>query len=88
MAAQSPFTVTKMETIKLTVEESMLAEVDKATDALEMTREAFIRTALERALRQQEAIALEQKHERGYADRPQTPDEASEWENEQVWGEP
>lgn len=77
-----------METIQLTVDEATLAEVDKATDALEMTREAFIRTALERALQQREIIALEQRHARGYRDRPQTPDEAGEWEDEQVWGEP
>jgi metal-responsive CopG/Arc/MetJ family transcriptional regulator len=77
-----------METIQLTVEESMLAEVDRATRALEMTREAFVRTALERALQQQEVIALEQKHARGYESQPQPPDEAGEWEDEQVWGEP
>ncbi|HVG31382.1 MAG TPA: ribbon-helix-helix protein, CopG family [Pyrinomonadaceae bacterium] len=77
-----------MKTIELTVEEAMLAEVDEATRALEMTREDFVRTALERALRQQEIIALEQRHARGYERRPQTAEEVGEWEDEQVWGEP
>jgi metal-responsive CopG/Arc/MetJ family transcriptional regulator len=77
-----------MKTIELTVEEAMLAEVDEATRALEMTREDFVRTALERALRQQEIIALEQRHARGYERHPQTAEEVAEWEDEQVWGEP
>ena len=77
-----------MKTIQVEIEESMLTEVERATRALEMTREAFVRTALERALQQQEIIALEQKHARGYDTYPQTPDEVGEWESEQVWGEP
>jgi metal-responsive CopG/Arc/MetJ family transcriptional regulator len=77
-----------METIELTVEESMLAEVDRATRALEMTREDFVRTALTRALQQQEIIALEQKQTRGYADQPQAAEEIGEWDDERVWGEP
>lgn len=77
-----------MKTIELTIEESMLAEVDQATRALEMTREDFVRTALERAVRQREMIALEQTHARGYINQPQTAEEVAEWENEQVWGEP
>ena len=54
-----------MKTIQVEIEESMLTEVERATRALEMTREAFVRTALERALQQQELIALEQRHARG-----------------------
>ena len=77
-----------MKTIQVEIEESMLTEVERATRALEMTCEAFVRTALERALQQQEIIALEQKHARGYDLHPQTTDEVGEWESEQVWGEP
>jgi hypothetical protein len=77
-----------MKTIQLEIEESMLTEVERARLALEMTREAFVRTALERALQQLEVIALERKHARGYDAHPQTPDEVGEWEAEQVWGEP
>ena len=77
-----------MKTIEVEIEESMLSDVERATRALEMTREEFVRKALERALQQQEVIALERRHARGYEDRPQTEDEVGEWEAEQVWGEP
>lgn len=77
-----------MKTIQVEVEDAVLEEVERATQALEMTHEAFVRTALERALRQQEIIALERRHARGYEERPQTDEEVGEWEAEQVWGEP
>lgn len=77
-----------MKTIQVEIEDSVLEEVEQATQALEMTREAFVRTALERALRQREVIALERRHARGYEERPQTDEEVGEWEGEQVWGEP
>jgi metal-responsive CopG/Arc/MetJ family transcriptional regulator len=77
-----------MKVIEVQIEESLLEEVDQATRSLAMTREDFVRAAVERALRQQEIIALEQRHARGYADRPQSADEVGEWETEQVWGEP
>jgi len=77
-----------MKTIQLEIEESMLTEVERAMHALDMTREDFVRTALERALHQREIIALEQKHARGYDRHPQTTEEVGEWEAERVWGEP
>lgn len=77
-----------MKTIQVEIEESMLTEVEREAGALQMTPEAFVRTALERALRQREVIALERKQARGYEDRPQSADEVGEWEGEQVWGEP
>ena len=36
-----------METIELTVDESFLAEIDRVTDSLAMTRSAFLSVALE-----------------------------------------
>jgi metal-responsive CopG/Arc/MetJ family transcriptional regulator len=77
-----------MKTIEVEIEESLLSDVEQATRALDMTREEFVRRALERALQQQEIIALEQRHARGYENSPQTEDEIGEWETEQVWGEP
>lgn len=76
-----------METIQLTLDEPLLAEVDRATRALAVTRTVFVRLALELALRNQKTIALEQQHAQGYARHPNTPEEVSEWETEQVWGE-
>jgi metal-responsive CopG/Arc/MetJ family transcriptional regulator len=77
-----------MKSIEVEIEESMLTEVERTTRALDMTREDFVRTALERALQQRETIALERKHARGYEAHPQMPEEVGEWEAEQVWGEP
>ena len=76
-----------MKIIELEVEDSMLAEVDRATRELEMTRDDFVRTALERAVRQREIIAQEQRHARGYRNHPQTDEEIGEWDAERTWGE-
>ncbi|MGB7923956.1 MAG: hypothetical protein WCF57_11985 [Pyrinomonadaceae bacterium] len=76
-----------MKEIELPIEESLLAEIDEVTRALSMTRADFVRTALERALRQREIIALERQHEQGYAQHPVTPGEFDEWEAEQFWEE-
>lgn len=74
-----------METIELTIDESLLAEVDRVTRSLAMTRADFARIALELALRNQKTIALEQQHAQGYARNPVAPGEFEEWESEQVW---
>lgn len=77
-----------METIHLTVDESLLAEIDRVTVSLAMTRASFLRIALELALRNQETIAREQQHAQGYARQRVKPGEFDEWEPEQVWSEP
>ncbi|RIK30068.1 MAG: CopG family transcriptional regulator [Chloroflexi bacterium] len=75
----------RMETIQLTLDASLLSEIDQATRALDMTRPAFMRAALEWALRNQQLIALEQQHAQGYLRLPLAADEVREWETEQVW---
>lgn len=77
-----------METIQLSIDESLLAEVHQATNALQMTPSDFITVALERALQQREIIAKERQHAQGYLAHPQQPDEIEEWRDEQDWGEP
>ena len=74
-----------METIQLTIDESLLAEVQRATTALHMTPSDFMRVALERALEQREIIAKERQDADGYARNPQNPEEIEEWESEQDW---
>jgi hypothetical protein len=76
-----------METIQLTIEESLLAEVQRATTALQMTPSDFMKVALERALQQREIIAKERQDAQGYAKHPQSLDEVQEWETEQHWAE-
>jgi antitoxin component of RelBE/YafQ-DinJ toxin-antitoxin module len=76
-----------METIQLAIDESLLAEVQQATNALQMTPSDFMKVALERALQQQEMIAKERQDAQGYAKQPQRPEEIEEWETEQDWGD-
>lgn len=44
--------------------------------------------AVNLALRNQKIITLEQLHVQGYSNHPSKKDEFTEWESEQVWGEP
>jgi metal-responsive CopG/Arc/MetJ family transcriptional regulator len=76
-----------METIQLTIDESLLAEIDRVTSSLAMTRSDFMQIALELALRNQKIIALEQQHAQGYARHPIKQGEFDGWESEQVWSE-
>ena len=59
-----------METIQLTIDEALLAEVQQATTALQMTPSDFIKVALERALQQREIIAKERQPAQGYLQQP------------------
>lgn len=75
-----------MKTIELTIDESLLAEVDRVTRSLAMTRADFTRIALELALRNEKTIAMEQQHVQGYDCFPAKSGEFDEWETQQVWG--
>ena len=76
-----------METIQLTLDESLLAEVQQATTALQMSPSDFMRVALERALEQREIIAKERQDAQGYLEQPQSAEDIKEWETEQDWEE-
>ena len=70
----------------ITIDEPLLAEVDRMSQALNTTRSAFIREALELALQQHAIAEMERKHAEGYARHPIQPGEFDVWEDEQVWG--
>ena len=76
-----------MKTVQMTIDESLLTEVDKVIQSLNTTRSAFMREALQLALRQYRIDLLEQQHAEGYA--RHLPENASvaEWESEQAWGD-
>ncbi|MGZ8847629.1 MAG: ribbon-helix-helix protein, CopG family [Pyrinomonadaceae bacterium] len=76
-----------METIQLTIDEPLMAEMREATNALQMSRSDFLKLALERALRQRKIIELEIQDARAYAKKPQQAEEIAEWESEQYWDE-
>lgn len=75
-----------MKTIQMTIDDDLLAEVDRATETLQTNRSAFIRSALQLALRYHRTQQLEQQHAAGYARSPVAPDEFDVWEAEQQWG--
>jgi len=74
-----------METIHLSIDESLLAEVQQTTAALQMTPSDFMKVALERAVQQRKIIEMELRDAKAYADNPQRPEEIEEWEDEQYW---
>ena len=77
-----------MKTIQMTIDEQLLAEVDDAVQELQSNRSAFMREALQLALQQLRIRRLENQHRRGYQRQPAQPDDFTEWEAEQIWGEP
>ena len=76
-----------MKTIQITIDEQLLENVDQVVHELGETRSAFVRQALERALRRWEIQKLEAQHAAGYALHPVAPGEFDDWESEQDWGD-
>jgi len=76
-----------MKTVQMTLDEELLAAVDKMVRKLKTTRSAFTRRALTDAIERLNVSRLEQKHKQGYAQRPVERNEFSVWENEQKWGD-
>ena len=76
-----------MKTIQMTIDEILLEQVDHLIVALGTTRSAFIREALQVALRKYAVGVLEEQHEQGYARHPVRPGEFDVWAAEQAWGD-
>lgn len=55
-----------MKTVQMTIEDTLLEDVDRLTDELGTTRSAFIRDALQAALKKHRKKLLERKHAEGY----------------------
>lgn len=76
-----------MKTIQMTIEENLLSEVDKAIDALQTSRSAFIRDALREAIQKYKIHQMEEQHRLGYEKFPVQPGEFDIWQEEQTWGD-
>lgn len=76
-----------MRTVQMTLDEKLVAEVDRAAASLGTSRSAFARRALRRELDALHIRELERRHREGYARRPIDPEELGGWEDEQVWPE-
>jgi len=76
-----------MKTVQMTLEESLVKEVDRLTRKLKTTRSAFTRAALRSAIRRHSVAELEARHRRGYESKPVEAGEFDVWEAEQTWGD-
>jgi metal-responsive CopG/Arc/MetJ family transcriptional regulator len=76
-----------MKTIQMTLDDELVATVDKLVKKLKTTRSAFARKALRNAIKQVNADLLEKKHKRGYERHPVEKDEFSILDSEQEWGD-
>lgn len=72
-------------TVQMTIDDGLLAQVDTVVSELGTNRSAFVRQALELALRQIQLQKLEVQHRVGYEQQPQTADEFDIWQDEQIW---
>lgn len=76
-----------IKTIQMTIDESLLGEVDYVVNELGVNRSAFIRAALEKALKEWRIGEMEKQHALGYAKTPVEPGEFDIWFDEQAWGD-
>lgn len=76
-----------MKTVQMTIEEDLIAEVDRAVRQLKTTRSAFTRQALRDALQRLAVRHQEARHRRGYAAHPVRAGEFDGWTKEQAWPE-
>ena len=77
-----------MRTIQVTIDAPLLTEVDKVVGELDTTRSAFLREALQQALRRHRIQGMEKEHERGYTEQTAEMDEFGWLMDQQTWSEP
>lgn len=76
-----------MRTIQMTLDDSLVEDVDSIVKSLQTSRSAFTRQALRDAIKKYEIKCMEEKHQKGYERFPVGGNEFSDWEDEQVWGD-
>ncbi len=76
-----------MKTVQMTLDEDLVARVDRAARKLGTTRSGFTRQALRRELAALAERELERRHRRGYEAKPVRHGEFDVWHDEQVWPE-
>jgi metal-responsive CopG/Arc/MetJ family transcriptional regulator len=76
-----------MKVVQMTLDEDLVAAVDRLARRLKTTRSAFARDALRNALAKYRAKELERKHRLGYEKHPVKHGEFDIWDGEQQWGD-
>lgn len=74
-------------TIQMTLDETLLQRIDEAVHESGTNRSAFIRDAVEMALKQLRIRRLEAQQIAGYKAQPPQEDEIEEWDSIRVWGD-
>ena len=74
-----------MRTVQVSLNETLVEEVDETVRRLGTSRSAFTRLALRQALDRLRTETVEQKHRDGYKRRPVRRSDVEDWEEEQVW---
>ena len=69
----------------MTLDDELVAAVDRVAKRLNTTRSSFTRDALRAALDRVRVRELEDKHREGYRRKPAKKSEFAIWEREQVW---
>ena len=72
-------------TVQMTLDETLVEQVDAAVKRLGTTRSAFVRAALRDALRALREQEMDRRHREGYERYPAQDGELKGWESEQVW---
>ena len=76
-----------MKRIPITLNGDLAAAVARAASELNISQSEFVDNAVRAALRLHMTDKLEERHRRGYAEKPVRPGEVSIWESEQAWGD-
>ena len=76
-----------MRTVRLTLGEELVKELDKVAKKLGTTRLAFARATLRAALARVASEEEERRHRSSYERKPVRPGEFSDWEDEQGWAD-
>ena len=76
-----------MKTVQITLDKDLLIKLNKLVKKLGTTRSEFTRKALREALKKFNISVLEEKHRKGYKNKPTKKEEFEIWESEQTWGD-
>jgi metal-responsive CopG/Arc/MetJ family transcriptional regulator len=76
-----------MQTIRVVLDENLLAATDRAAQACQLNRSALVREALHAFLRQLRIRELEDRDRRGYEEHPERAGELDAWEQAAAWPE-
>ena len=75
-----------MKTVQMTLDPTLLTQVDRVARQLGLTRSAFTRQALRAAIERARIEVLERRHREGYRRKPVRRGEF-DWTSEQVWSD-